>query len=221
QPEAGRALAEDFESSRAQRRRELLRIAVEHPEGLPRQTLLRLAESASDSPLKTLLKAGLVRLEMREDESDVFRDLDLDYGDAPPLMPDQHRAAATIGSALESGRHRGFLLHGVTGSGKTEVYLDAIRRCLDLGRAAIVMVPEISLTPQTIERFESRFGSVAVLHSHLTDAERARQWQLLRSGQRRIAIGPRSAVFAPVGKLGLIILDEEHENTFKQQNTPR
>ncbi len=220
-PAADEALASSLTANREQLRREILRLAIEHPEGLPRQTLLRLAGASSDSPVKTLIKAGLLVTERREDEADVFAHLDLRQSRAPKLMRDQERAAEAICRAVDSERHRGFLLHGVTGSGKTEVYLAALRRCLERERGAIVLVPEISLTPQTIERFESRFGSVAVLHSHLTDAERARQWQLLRAGSRRIAIGPRSAIFAPVDRLGLVILDEEHENTFKQQNTPR
>src|SRR5207237_6287338 len=114
-----------------------------------------------------------------------------------------------------------FLLHGVTGSGKTEVYLGAIDRVVARGREAIVLVPEISLTPQTIRRFRRRFPRVAVLHSHLSDAERHRHWKSIADGEIQVVVGARSAVFAPTRRLGLIVIDEEHEGTFKQETTPR
>jgi primosomal protein N' (replication factor Y) len=120
-----------------------------------------------------------------------------------------------------------FLLHGVTGSGKTEVYLQAIAHALERGQGAIVLVPEISLTPQTVERFKARFSSgpghtlVAVLHSHLSAGERHDEWHKIRQGRARIVIGARSAIFAPVDPLGLIIVDEEHEHSYKQEEAPR
>ncbi|MEI8291814.1 MAG: primosomal protein N' [Verrucomicrobiota bacterium] len=120
-----------------------------------------------------------------------------------------------------------FLLHGVTGSGKTEIYLQAIAHALEQGKGAIVLVPEISLTPQTVERFKARFSSgktqtlVAVLHSHLSAGERHDEWHKIRQGRARIVIGARSAIFAPVEPLGLIIVDEEHESTYKQEESPR
>ena len=120
-----------------------------------------------------------------------------------------------------------FLLHGVTGSGKTEIYLQAIAHALEKGQGAIVLVPEISLTPQTVERFKARFSSgklqtlVAVLHSHLSAGERHDEWHKIRQGRARIVIGARSAIFAPVEPLGLIVVDEEHEHTYKQEEAPR
>ncbi len=120
-----------------------------------------------------------------------------------------------------------FLLHGVTGSGKTEIYLQAIAHTLEQGKGAIVLVPEISLTPQTVERFKARFSSgkcqtlVAVLHSHLSAGERHDEWHKIRQGRARIVIGARSAIFAPVEPLGLIIVDEEHETSYKQEEAPR
>ena len=120
-----------------------------------------------------------------------------------------------------------FLLHGVTGSGKTEVYLQAIAHVLEQGKGAIVLVPEISLTPQTVERFKARFSTgssktlVAVLHSHLSAGERHDEWHKIRQGRARIVIGARSAIFAPVEPLGLIIVDEEHEPSYKQEEAPR
>ncbi|MSR58301.1 MAG: primosomal protein N' [Planctomycetaceae bacterium] len=137
------------------------------------------------------------------------------------LNSDQQRVLTRVLSALREQRHQTFLLHGVTGSGKTEVYIRAIREVVGYGRQAIVLVPEISLTPQTIRRFRSRFDSVAVLHSHLSDADRHRHWQQIASGQVQVVVGARSAVFAPTPHLGLIVIDEEHENSFKQDSIPR
>ncbi len=123
--------------------------------------------------------------------------------------------------ALIGGDFAPFLIHGVTGSGKTEVYLSAIEQVVARGREAIVLVPEISLTPQTIRRFRRRFDRVAVLHSHLADAERHRHWQSIAAGEVEVVVGARSAVFAPTRRLGLIVIDEEHESSFKQETTPR
>ena len=116
---------------------------------------------------------------------------------------------------------RRFCLHGVTGSGKTEIYLRAIEEVVRQGKEALVLVPEISLTPQTIARFQGRCGETAVLHSHLGDAERGGHWRRVAAGQVQVVVGARSAVFAPARKLGLIVIDEEHESTFKQESTPR
>ena len=137
------------------------------------------------------------------------------------LTDEQAATLARIEPALESGGFAPFLIHGVTGSGKTEVYLSAIERVVARGREAIVLVPEISLTPQTIRRFRRRFARVAVLHSHLSDAERHRHWQSIAAGEVEVVVGVRSAVFAPARRLGLIVIDEEHESTFKQETTPR
>jgi primosomal protein N' (replication factor Y) (superfamily II helicase) len=137
------------------------------------------------------------------------------------LTDEQSATLARIEPVLESGGFAPFLIHGVTGSGKTEVYLSAIERVVARGKEAIVLVPEISLTPQTIRRFRRRFARVAVLHSHLSDAERHRHWQSIASGEIEVVVGVRSAVFAPARKLGLIVIDEEHESTFKQETVPR
>ena len=138
-----------------------------------------------------------------------------------PLNAEQQAALDAILAELRAARHRTILLRGVTGSGKTEVYIQAIREVVSYGRQAIVLVPEISLTPQTIRRFRSRFESVAVLHSHLSDSERHWHWLRIASGEVQVIVGARSAVFAPTPHLGLIVIDEEHETSFKQEETPR
>jgi len=137
------------------------------------------------------------------------------------LNRDQQIALETILETLHSGRHETMLLHGVTGSGKTEVYIRAIDEMIGFGRQAIVLVPEISLTPQTRQRFRSRFESVAVLHSHLSDAERHWHWRRIARGEVQVVVGARSAVFAPTPHLGMIVLDEEHDSSFKQDIVPR
>lgn len=137
------------------------------------------------------------------------------------LNDDQQKALNQILGLVRKKEHQTVLLHGITGSGKTEVYIQTIREIVSYGQQAIVLVPEISLTPQTIRRFRSRFDSVAVLHSHLSDAERHAQWQRIANGEVQVVVGARSAIFAPTPQLGVIIIDEEHETTFKQQTTPR
>ncbi len=136
------------------------------------------------------------------------------------LSPQQRRALNLITKSIKEKKHEVFLLHGITASGKTEVYLQAIACVLAQGRSSIVLVPEIALTPQTVERFKSRFGErIALMHSRLLASQRAHQWQLIKNGQAQIVIGPRSAVFAPVKNLGLIVVDEEHETTYKQKDS--
>ncbi len=133
----------------------------------------------------------------------------------------QQSVTNKLHTAVNTSGFQPFLLYGVTGSGKTEIYLRAIEDIVAQGKQAIVLVPEISLTPQTIQRFQGRCGDIAVLHSHLRDAERGTQWRRIHQGQVQVIVGARSAVFAPTTKLGLIVIDEEHENSFKQESTPR
>jgi primosomal protein N' (replication factor Y) (superfamily II helicase) len=140
----------------------------------------------------------------------------------PSLSPAQQRALGEIVGRMDAGAGGQLLLHGVTGSGKTEVYLRAVAAALERGRSAIVLVPEIALTPQTAGRFEDRFGhQVAVLHSKLGAGERYDEWIRLRRGEARVCVGPRSAVFAPLPDLGLIVIDEEHDASYKQEQDPR
>jgi primosomal protein N' (replication factor Y) len=176
----------------------------------------------SDSPIRTLEKNGLVTIE----ESTILRDphagIELLRTQPFDLMKEQQAALETITVSMNLEKAGTVLLHGVTGSGKTEVYLQAIQHALNKGQGAIVLVPEISLTPQTVDRFRSRFGDcVAVLHSSLSDGERHDEWHRIRNGDAQIAIGARSALFAPVENVGLIVVDEEHEPTYKQDESPR
>ncbi|HVJ07744.1 MAG TPA: primosomal protein N' [Acidisarcina sp.] len=172
-----------------------------------------------NSTLATLVKKSLVRIEDRPAEFHLSR-----VGSAAPhtLNPAQYLALQEISAPLASGGFRPFLLHGVTGSGKTAVYLAAMQRALDCGRSAILLVPEIGLTPAMAAQLHSAFGShVALLHSALTPDERSEQWHRIRNGEAQIVVGTRSAVFAPVANLGLIVVDEEHDSSYKQEETPR
>ncbi len=140
----------------------------------------------------------------------------------PPLTSAQEAALGALGGALQAERFEQTLLQGVTGSGKTEVYLRAAAGVMERGRGAIVLVPEIALTPQIVGRFRERFGdTVAVLHSRLRPAERYEEWRRLRTGEARVCVGPRSAVFAPIERLGLIVVDEEHDASYKHEGDPR
>ena len=210
---------------RAPRQAELLEVISRLEAPVRAADLLR-QTSLDTQTLRALVKRGLA--ELREEA--VVRDPHADERFVATsnliLNAEQVLALKEITQALDSPENaRPILLHGVTGSGKTEIYLQAIRAALERRRSAIVLVPEISLTPQTVERFKGRFAeaqdAVAVLHSHLSEGERHDEWHKIHSGRARIAIGPRSAVFAPLKNLGLIVVDEEHENTYKQEEAPR
>ena len=174
---------------------------------------LKLSGSAIDG----LVKQGLARIDRHTETRDPFAALS--SPPPPALTADQQRVvAATRGAAADTP----VLIHGVTGSGKTLVYLDVLRGIVAAGHGAILLVPEIALTPQTVARVRGVFGDqVAVLHSGLSDGERADAWRALRRGERRVAVGPRSAVFAPVQRLGAIVVDEEHDPSYKQGSAPR
>ena len=195
---------------------ELLAEAVD--DALPRALVLR-ETGASSSSLQALLDKGLLRLEEREPEEEPLPSV-VEPGPPVTLTGEQRRALEIIRRAV-SRPGGAALLFGITGSGKTELYLRLVAEVVATGRQAIVLVPEISLTPQTVERFRARFRRVAVLHSHLTPARRARYWERIRSGEVEVVIGARSAVFAPFPRLGLIVVDEEHETSYKQENSPR
>lgn len=175
----------------------------------------------SNSLINALFKKGLIEKTQIEIERDPFKNRVYEQ-DAPKLLnAEQQLAYDKITSSITDGIDDVFLLHGVTGSGKTEVYLQTIQKALDLGKEAILLVPEISLTPQMVNRFKSRFGDeVAVLHSGLSHGEKYDEWRKIKDGRARVSIGARSNVFAPFENLGIIIVDEEHETTYKQNERP-
>ncbi len=186
--------------------------------GMAPARVLKEQHGISDAVIRGLVSRGLASIAKQEVVRDPFAGV---AGTPPPAEPNApQREAVEAIAALGPGE--GALLYGVTGSGKTLVYLEAVRRVLDQGRGAIVLVPEIALTPQTVARFRGVFGDdIAVLHSGLSDGERADAWRLLLRGEKRVAVGARSAIFAPVRDLGLIVIDEEHEATYKNGEAPR
>lgn len=208
-------------SVQAKRQRDVLEYLLARPEPVQLSHLLT-ELNLSAGTVRSLSDKGLLKLE----EVEVFRDpyAGRSFRRTEPLAltEGQRRVFERIVEPIRQHRHETFLLHGVTGSGKTEVYLQAIQECLEQGREAIVLVPEISLTPQMVERFKGRFGElVAVLHSRLSQGERYDEWRKIQLRQVKVAIGARSAVFAPFTRLGLIIIDEEHEGSYKQEESPK
>jgi primosomal protein N' (replication factor Y) len=199
-----------------------------------RRLLLKLLSDGLSRPvseLKVLVRDPLPSLRVLEasgqvkiEEKEVFRSPYPDTGiidPDPALTPEQREVLSEVIPALQTGTGN-FLLHGITGSGKTEVYIRAARECLANGRGVIVLIPEIVLTPQMVSWFRGRFGDIAaVLHSRLSAGERFDEWRRIRMGQARLVIGARSAVFAPVKDLGLIVVDEEHEPSYKAENSPQ
>ncbi len=178
--------------------------------------------------VRRLENLGAVTIVERQMRRDPFANRRVVPSKPLPLNEDQSRALRLVLNGVSQAEDtsspppKPILLFGVTGSGKTEVYLQAIAAVLEKGRGAIVLVPEIALTPQTVQRFAARFGeNIAVLHSALSDGERYDEWQRIRAGKARVVVGPRSAVFAPVERLGLIVVDEEHEPSYKQDESPR
>jgi primosomal protein N' (replication factor Y) len=206
--------------------------AVRSRKAWPLQELVRQTRSTAQT-LRRLEDKGLLQIAPQISERDPYARDTILPTQPLTLNDEQRRAVEEITRAESSASEKPtqpkpvFLLHGVTGSGKTEVYLQSIAAALQNGKGAIVLVPEISLTPQTVERFKARFSSgplqtqVAVLHCHLSTGERHDEWHKIRQGRARIVIGARSAVFAPVDPLGLIVVDEEHEHSYKQEEAPR
>ncbi len=175
----------------------------------------------SYNAIRALEKKGYIKTfdvtVMREIDSDEMAE-----SKKPELTSEQKTVLDSLYSALEKGEYKPYLLHGVTGSGKTEVYMRIIEKCVEDGKQAIVLVPEISLTPQMVSRFKSRFGGkIAIIHSGLSLGEKYDQWKKIRNGEADIVVGARSAVFAPLDNIGVIIMDEEHEQTYKSEMSPR
>jgi len=208
--------------AKAPRQADVLQFAIAVAEPLPwRELLLRAA--TTDRTIQHLVDRGFLRVQLETANRDPYANERFVPSTALELNSDQKQALEIVIQSVKAGDSRPILLHGITGSGKTEVYLQAIALCLSQGLSALVLVPEISLTPQTVEHFKMRFQAdlIAVLHSHLSAGERHDEWHKLNSGRARVAIGARSAVFAPVQRLGLIVVDEEHETSYKQEEAPR
>jgi primosomal protein N' (replication factor Y) (superfamily II helicase) len=227
-----RALPVSGEFPKLPKRQQEVWNIIEERRELPLSELVELAETTA-ATIRKLEDRGLVEIAPQISERDPYAREHILPSQPLPLNPAQAAALDKIMAAMDkplstlNPQPSTFLLHGVTGSGKTEVYLQALEHALEQGKGAIVLVPEISLTPQTVERFKARFSSgklqtlVAVLHSHLSAGERHDEWHKIRQGRARIVIGARSAIFAPVEPLGLIIVDEEHEHSYKQEEAPR
>lgn len=217
--EAEKALA-SF-SGQARRQKEVLQFLLEVGVPLSLQEVLSTLRVTAGTVAK-LAEKGFAVIEDVEVFRDPYRNRHFKGTDPLERTAEQEVVYGKVTETLDERSYGVFLLHGVTGSGKTEVYLQTIERCISLGRQAIVLVPEISLTPQMVERFKGRFGGkVAVMHSRLSTGERYDEWRKIREGRVQVAIGARSAVFAPFADLGLIVMDEEHETSYKQEETPK
>ncbi|MGN6368768.1 MAG: replication restart helicase PriA [Phycisphaerae bacterium] len=199
---------------------------ADSPDGKPEHEVLQHAQIARPM-LKRLIQLGLLRTEKDIKLPDAHilgadpQEIENRKSKIENLSPDQQTALTEITQTLNAGTFAVRLLHGVTGSGKTEVYIRAIQQIVDAGKRAIVLVPEISLTPQTVRRFTARFQRVAVLHSGMKDSERHQHWHAIASGWAQVIVGARSAIFAPAQNIGLIVVDEEHDPSYKQDNLPK
>ena len=209
-------------AKRAKRQHQIITLLSIADKPIP---ITELGGASTSSSIKTLAAKGwvtVINLEVRRDP-----DANETFLPTDPLTlnEEQDEAYQTISKSLHSEKPKPILLHGITGSGKTEVYLQATRTALKLGKNVIILVPEISLAPQTVQRFKARFhdltDQIAILHSNLSQGERFDEWHRIRAGKARIVIGARSAIFAPVKDPGLIIVDEEHEPAYKQENPPK
>ncbi|CEH32055.1 primosomal protein DnaI [Aneurinibacillus migulanus] len=208
-------------SKTAVRQKEVLSHFIHFYGPIPQPELLSLL-GVSNQAVKGLVDKGLLIKEEVEGYRDPFSGRTFTPAPKHPFTAQQKTVIDGIVEGMNPPVYYPCLLHGVTGSGKTEVYLEIMERTIDQGREAILLVPEISLTPQMVNRFKGRFGSqVAVMHSRLSQGERYDEWRKIRRGEVKVAIGARSAIFAPFQNLGLIILDEEHEGSYKQEETPR
>jgi primosomal protein N' (replication factor Y) len=205
---------------KAKKRAALLDTLASTDDELTPREAAQLAQ-CSLSTVQAARKAGVVRYRPKVITEHPIEDVEPEEPPRIVLTREQDRALKALQEMRAAGEFGVALLHGVTGSGKTEVYLRVIQDVLAEGQQAIVLVPEISLTPQTLRRFKARFPRLAVLHSHLTAAQRHEQWRAIRKGEAQVVIGARSAIFAPVQNLGLVVVDEEHENAFKQESVPR
>ncbi|MDA7515308.1 primosomal protein N' [Akkermansiaceae bacterium] len=209
-------------AKRAKRQHQIITLLSIADKPIP---ITELGGASTSSSIKTLTEKGWVKVINLEVRRDPDANETFLPSDPLTLNEEQDEAYQTISKSLHSETPKPILLHGITGSGKTEVYLQATRTALKLGKNVIILVPEISLAPQTVERFKARFhdltDQIAILHSNLSQGERFDEWHRIRAGKARIVIGARSAIFAPVKDPGLIIVDEEHEPAYKQENPPK
>ncbi|MED4647274.1 DEAD/DEAH box helicase family protein, partial [Bacillus inaquosorum] len=204
-------------SRQAAKQQAILHFFIAEPEGvkIPAAELCNKTD-ASSATIKTLIQKGLLKESYEEVYRDPYQDKMFKKTEPLPLTDEQSAAFEPIRQTLDDDEHKVFLLHGVTGSGKTEIYLQSIEKVLAKGKEAIVLVPEISLTPQMVNRFKGRFGSqVAVMHSGLSTGEKYDEWRKIHRKEVRLVVGARSAIFAPFENLGMIIIDEEHESSYK------
>lgn len=208
-------------SIQATKQREIIEFFLANPDPVPLQHLLHLLNTSS-SAIKGLVNKGMLREEEVEVYRDPYENRVFERTQALPLTPEQTLAITPVLQTIEEDLHKVFLLYGVTGSGKTEVYLQSIQRVLEKEKEAIVLVPEIALTPQMVKRFKGRFGDeVAVMHSGLSTGEKYDEWRKIQRKEVKVVVGARSAIFAPFENLGIIIIDEEHETSYKQEENPR
>lgn len=206
----------------AHKQLELLEFLYQNPHQSFLQTKLQADLQVSLNQLKKAAQQGWLKLAQQERYRDPYGDKTLQVTTPKQLTPEQQRAVEQIDQAITAKNATTFLLEGVTGSGKTEVYLQAIAHALSQGRSALMLVPEISLTPQMVQRVKERFGKdVAMLHSALSDGERYDEWRRIERKEAKVVVGARSAIFASLDDLGLIIIDEEHEASYKQEDMPR
>lgn len=205
---------------RATRQREILTFFIRSPEPIEQSALYsKLAINRSN--LVPLLEKKLIELKKTEVYRNPYEE-EFPQTENLVLTEEQEQAIGPIKDAIHEGVHETFLLHGVTGSGKTEIYLQAIEQVIAKGKEAIVLVPEIALTPQMVRRFKGRFGNnVAVMHSALSTGEKYDEWRKIQRKEVKVVVGARSAIFAPFENLGIIVIDEEHETTYKQEESPR
>ncbi|CAH0216388.1 Primosomal protein N' [Peribacillus sp. Bi96] len=208
-------------SGHAKKQQELLQYFIEHQEPVPLKELLE-STNTSSSTVKSLVSKGALAEMDQEIYRDPYENRVFEKSNPFTLTDEQAAALKPIQEKIHHDEHDVFLLYGVTGSGKTEVYLQAIASVIEKGKEAIMLVPEISLTPQTVKRFKERFGEqVAVMHSGLSVGEKYDEWRKIHRKEVKVVVGARSAVFAPFENLGLVIIDEEHESSYKQEETPR
>ncbi|MBO8155292.1 MAG: primosomal protein N' [Bacillaceae bacterium] len=216
-------LAEALEdlSKTAKKQRAILEFFLENEKPIPFKELLERLQTTRQ-PVQELIKKGLLQTFEKDVYRDPYENREFRRTEPKELTSEQAQAVKPILSSVKNGNHDVFLLHGVTGSGKTEIYLQTIQKVLEKGKEAIVLVPEIALTPQMVQRFKSRFGGdVAVMHSGLSPGEKFDEWRKVQRQEVKVVVGARSAIFAPFRNLGIIIIDEEHETSYKQEDNPK